>query len=239
MQNGNSEAEINHPSASEVTKKNVIVRFIYWFWGKSDGAERGDPISRTLFAFVLVLIGAGTSELFEWSKSVLLGPDDYLVQIKADQDKSFEKLQQSLKELNSSLSGNNRDAISQVRDAVQEIRQLNEGLVARLALAQSENARMAKTVRVPGGLQFVMSENSGAALDSQSYFGVSSIRNNSANVRVSAKEGGGEVYSMNSGESISYAGANGTACRLVLLSIESGSAASFANTCNESSQPSG
>lgn len=239
MKNGNNEAENSHHSASVVKKQNVLVRFIYWYWGKSDGAKRGDPVSRTLFALLLVLIGVGASELYQWTRNVLLGPDDYLVQIKADQEKSFDKLQQSLKELNSSLSNNNRDAISQVRGAVQEIRHLNEGLVARLALAQSENARMARTVRVPGGLQFVMSENSGVALDSQSYFGVSNISNRSADVRVSAKEGGGADVYMHSGEFISYTGANGTTCRLVLLSIESNSAASFANTCDEPSRGNG
>lgn len=217
--------ETGHP------RRNIFVRGLHWYWGKRDGAEKGSPVSRTFVAIVLVALGVGASELYQWGKSRLLGPDEFLVQIKEEQDKSFEKLQDSLKALNSAMDGGNREALTQVKGAVDEIKHLNNSLISRLSLAKSENERLAKAVGVPGGLDLILSRDSGLSLDALSHVGVQGIQSNGAYVSVASKEGSTAPTFLRSGESISYTGASGGRCRVTLVSVDPRSAVSLASRC--------
>jgi len=231
MQRDNESREVDSDPKSSPKRRNIFVRFLHWYWGRRDDAEKGNPVSRTLIAVALILVGLASSEMYQWGKRVALGPDEFLVQIKEEQGKSFERLLESLNALNASVDGGNRQVFSQVRGAVQEIKSLNEGLVSRLALANAENARMAKVAGVPGGMDLILSRDSGMRLDPLSHVGVQTIRSNGAYVVVSSKDGSTSPKFLRSGESIAYVGADGGNCRVTLLSVDPNNAVSIANRC--------
>src|SRR5690606_33850611 len=115
----------------------------------------------------------------------VVGPDEFLVGIKNDQDVAFKKLQASLE----ALRDGDRNAVSQVRGAVDEIRDLNNSLVARLQLANAENERMSRTAGVPGGLDMILTRNTGMAVDPQTEVGVQNINKSGAVVVVTSSAG--------------------------------------------------
>lgn len=231
MQRDDESREGDRDPKSSPKRRNILVRFLDWYWGRRDGAEKGNPVSRTVIAVALVMIGVASGEVYQWGKRVALGPDEFLVQIKVEQEKSFDRLLESLNALNASVDGGNRQVFSQVREAVQEIKSLNEGLVSRLVLANAENARMAKVAGIPGGIDLILSRDSGMRLDSLSHVGVQTIRPNGANVVVSSKDGSTNPKFLRSGESIAYVGADGGNCRVTLLSVDPNNAVSIANRC--------
>lgn len=216
--------------APKPARPNMVVRFLHWYWGKREEGERGNPVSRTLVALVLVALGVAGSEGYQWLRGKVVGPDDYLVGIKDEQQKSFEKLQAGLDALGASIDGGNRDAVSQVKGAVAEIQRLNSSLMARYTLANAENQRLANVVGVPGGLDIILTEDTGMPLDAQSEVGVRDIRSNGAYVSVTALQGSGTRF-LRSGEAMAYTGADGRNCRLILRSVDDRSAVSLANRC--------
>lgn len=213
--------------AAAVNRPNMALRFLHWYWGKREEGEKGNPVTRTLIAFVLVALGVAGSEAYQWGRGKLVGPDEYLVGIKEQQEVSFQKLQASL----DSLTSGNSDAVSQVRGAVDEIRSLNSSLVARLQLANAENERVARVVGVPGGLDMILTPNTGMALDPQSEVGVQRISDAGATVSVTAG-GAFDRQFLRTGEAIGYTGADGRDCRVILRSVDPRSAVSLANRCS-------
>lgn len=213
--------------SGESKRPNIIVRFLHWYWGKREAGEKGNPVTRTLIAVALVAAGVAGSELYQWARGKVVGPDEYLVTIKKEQEAAFQNLQTSL----DALRDGDRNAVSQVRGAVDEIRGLNSSLVARLQLANAENERIARVAGVPGGLDMILTADTGMALDPQSEVGVQHINQNGATVSVTAAGTSDRQY-LRSGEAISYTGADGRDCRVILRSVESRSAVSLANRCS-------
>ncbi|MGY0611248.1 hypothetical protein [Luteimonas sp. A501] len=221
-------------AAADVTntkRPNLLVRFLHWYWGKREEGEKGNPIARTLIALVLIAAGVAGSEFYQWARGQLVGPDEFLVDIKEQQETSFDKLQKSLDALTSSVEGGNRNAMSEVRGAVSEIRGLSSSLIAQLELANSENQRLSQVVGVPGGLDIILTAHTGMPLDSHSEVAVQNIQPYGAMVAVTPREGPTEREFLQSGESIAYAGADGRSCRVILRSIEQDRAVSLANRC--------
>ena len=214
------------------SRPNFIVRFIHWYWGKRDEGEKGNPVSRTVIALALVVVGVLGAEAYQYGRSMIVPADTGLDDIKRQQAESFQKLDDSLKALGTAVDGGNRDAISQVRHAVDEIRGLNGGLVARLALAAAENDRMSQVVGVPGGLDIILTRDAGMSLDAQSELGVQNITSNGAYVSVVSFEGESGRRFLRSGESIAYTGGDGRSCRVTLRSVDPNSAVSFSNRCS-------
>lgn len=204
-----------------------MVRFLRWYWGKREEGEKGNPVTRTLIAVVLVAVGVVGSELYQWGRGKVVGPDQYLVTIKTEQEAAFQNLQMSL----DALREGDRNAVSQVRGAVNEIRGLNSSLIARLQLANAENERIARVAGVPGGLDMILTPDTGMALDPQSEVGVQRISETGATVSVTAA-GTSDRQFLRSGEAISYIGADGRDCRVILRSVEPSSAVSLANRCS-------
>ena len=218
------------PHASR--RPNFFVRCLHWYWGKRDEGERGNPVSRSIIAVALVVVGVLGAEAYQYGRGLLVPVDPALEDIKQQQTESFDRLQKSLDNLTASVDGGNRDAVSQVKGAVDDIRRLNNGLMARLSLANAENARMAQVVGVPGGLDLILTSNAGMPLDDQSEVGVQRISSNGATVSVVSKEGQSGGRFLRSGESIAYIGGDGRSCRVTLRSVDSENAVSLSNRCS-------
>lgn len=209
-------------------RPGAMVRFLNWYWGKRDEGEKGNPITRTFIALVLVALGVLGSEAYQWGKAKVVGPDDFLVTIREEQAASFRRLEEGL----SSLRSGDRDSVSEVRGAVDEIRRINASLLARLQLANAENERVARSVGVPGGVDMILTRDTGMPLDAQSEVGVQNIQSNGAYVSVSSLAGDSAPQFLRSGESIAYNSADGRACRVILRSVDSRSAVSLSNRCS-------
>lgn len=218
-----------------IARQGVMRRFLGWFWGQRDSAEKGEPVKRTAMALVLLALGVLGSEAYQWTRGQMTGPDEYLVKLQESQDRAFEELKGSLNSLGGSLDGSQREALSQVRGAVEEIKAANTGLVQQLALARQENDRLSRVALqqagVAGGYDFILTEHTSMPVDEASVVGVTRISANGAQVNVSSREGAGRDF-LSSGESLVYRNATGKDCKVTLLSIGgNGRSASFANSC--------
>lgn len=216
--------------------KNPVSRLLGWYWGKRDSAnEKGEPLTRTLIALVLVAVGILGSEAYQWTRGKVVGPDEYLVKLKEDQDKSFKTLQDSLGALGRSVDAGGRDAFAQVKGAVTEIKAANTGLLSQLALAKAENERLSRVggtqAGAVGGYDLILGENTGMALGANAELGVQNIMSYGANVALTAAGSDGKRQLLRSGETIAYQGSAGRNCNLTLLSIGGGESASFRNRC--------
>ncbi len=209
-----------------------MVRFLHWYWGKRDEGEKGNPVSRTIIAIALVVTGVLGAEAYQYARARVIPPDPTLEGIRQEQAESFKRLQDSLESLTASVDGGNRDAVSEVKGAVEDIRRLNTGLMARLSLANAENARMSQAIALPGGLDLILTPHAGMPLDAQSEVGVQQISANGAYVSVVSKDGESGRKFLQAGESIAYTGGDGRSCRLILRSVDPRSAVSLSNRCS-------
>ena len=205
-----------------------------WYWGQRDSADKGEPVKRTLAAFVLLAIGVLASEAYGYVRDTFREPDAYLVQIKEGQDRAFKDLQESLRALSGSVEGSGSEALAEVRDAVSAIKSANSGLIEQLSLAKEENKRLSamaiQQAGVTGGYDILLTEDTGVALDARSALGLENINGGNATVNLSAAES--TRARLASGEAIAYQDADGRACRVTLLSISgNGKSASFSKSC--------
>lgn len=232
MQEGNAvQANIESVGVESVpAKRKLVDRFLDRYWRARDNESKMGPIPRTMFAVSLALGGFAVAEGLQWVKSKVVGPDEFLVKIKQEQESSFSELKASLARLNQSIDGGSRDAFSQVKNATDEIKRLNSDLVTRLTLATAENERLARVAGVPGGLQMIFSNNTGMPLDDSSEIGVQRIGSSGADVSLTTREGTQSQF-LRSGESISYVGNSGAQCRVTLLSVDSHKAVSATKRC--------
>lgn len=217
-------------------KPGLLRRMLGWYWGQRDSADRGEPVKRTLVALALLAVGVAGSEAYGYVRDKFRDPDAYLVKMKQDQDAAFERLQDRLGELSRSVEGGGREALAAVKDAVGEMRSANAGLIAQLDLAKQENARLSQVAGrqagVTGGYDFILSDNTGLALDASTVIGVHRIASNGAWVTVSSAGAPDQSEFLKSGESIAFRGAGGRQCKASVLSVASGSSVSFKKSCS-------
>jgi hypothetical protein len=221
--------------AAQKAKPGFIRRALGWYWGQRDSADKGEPVKRTAVAIVLLVLGVAGSEAYGYVRDKFRDPDAYLVEMKKDQDAAFAKLQDGLSALGKSVDGNGRDALAEVKSAVGEMKSANTGLLAQLELAKQENARLSQVsgrqAGVSGGYDFILSPNSGLALDPSSVLGVQNVAQNGAWVTVSSAQAGDKRSFMHSGESIAYQSAANQSCKVTLLSVLGRQSASFKKSC--------
>ena len=216
-------------------KPGMIRRALGWYWGQRDSAEKGEPVKRTVVAIFLLILGVAGSEAYGYIRDKFRDPDAYLVKMKQDQDTAFAKLQDGLSALGKSVDGNGRDALAEVKSAVGEMKSANTGLIAQLELAKQENARLSQVsgrqAGVSGGYDFILSPNSGLALDPSSVIGVQNVAQNGAWVAVSSAQAVDKRSFLHSGESITYQSAANQSCKVTLLSVLDRVSASFKKSC--------
>lgn len=216
---------------AKAKRGNPVTGFLDKYWRTRDNEAKLGPIPRTMLAIGLVVGGFLLGEALQWGKNLLMGPDEFLVEIKNEQKTAFERLQEKMDDLTRSIGSGNRDAVAQVKDAVDEIKHLNDSLIARLSHANAENARLSKAVGVPGGLDMILTPNTGMPLDDQSEVGVLGITSTTAYVAVSTKEGDVRRRPLRAGQSVEYTNAAGRSCRVIMRSIEPRRSVLLANRC--------
>lgn len=216
-------------------KPGILRRALHWYWGERDSAQKGEPVKRTAVALVLLALGVAGSEAYGYVRDKFRDPDAYLVTMKQEQDAAFAKLQDSLSALGNAVEGSGREALAEVKGAVGEMKSANAGLMAQLALAKQENARLSQVAGrqagVSGGYDIILSENTGLALDASSVFGVQRVDRGGAWVRMSAAGEADQRKYLESGESLAYRNAAGDTCKVSLLSVSGGESASFKTSC--------
>jgi len=208
---------------------------IAWFWHKQDSSSRGNGWARSIWAVFLLLGGFAINEGYAYVRSSFVDPDAYLKKIEAKQDASFQALQDSLGRLSGSMNGTDRAVVREVQAAAGEIKNANRGLMQQLALAKRENERLAKLagqqVGVQGGYDFILSGNTGLALDEGVVLGVTGVGTNVVYANLSTPEAPNRAARLRSGQSLAYRSANGRNCSVTVLSIQQGASASFSTHC--------
>lgn len=209
---------------------------VSWFWHMQDTTSSAAPLVRTLWAVVLLIGGIGVNEAYGWVRGKFVDPDQFIKQLAAKQDQSFDELKKGLSQLSGAIGGADRSAVARIEAASREIRRSNLDLISQLDLAKQENSRLSKIAErqsgVLGGYDFMLSEHAGMRLDKGSVLGVNSISQTYINAQLSADGAPDGPHNMTSGQSISYRNASGAPCKVTLLSISgSHGAASFSNNC--------
>lgn len=209
---------------------------VRWFWRMQDTTSSKAPVVRTLWAIALVIGGFGVNEAYSYARSMLVDPDQYLKELSAKQDRSFDELKQGLNRLSSEVGGIDRDALKQIEAASRDIRSANLGLIRQLDLAKRENDRLSQLAGqqtgVRGGYDLMLTENTGMVLEPGVVLGVDRVAASYIRVNLSANGAPEGTQSLDSGESLAYRNANGRSCKVTLLSISGANgAASFSKSC--------
>ena len=204
---------------------------------------RDHPVWGVVFGLAVFLLAYAGNWGLDKVRDRLFGPDEFLAQIAEDQKKEFAELKDSLGKLGQSLEGGDRQALRAVENAVKTVETANQGLIRQLALAKEENDTLRRVAEqkagVSGGYDFILSEKQGMRIDKTTVvaFDDNYIRNGYISVGLSTKDGSGR-HNLRPGQSLGYISADGSSCRIALLSMrgERGSgAASFTNLCDEKS----
>lgn len=209
---------------------------IQWFWRMQDTTSSSAPTVRSLWAVALIVGGFGVNEAYGWARSQIVDPDEYLKDLSAKQDKSFDELKQGLNRLSSAVSFTDREALDQVEAASRSIRDANLGLISQLDLAKRENERLAQVggqqAGVRGGYDLMLTENTGMVLEPGVVLGVNTISTSWIGANLSANGAPEGSQLLESGESMPYRNMAGANCKVTLLSISgSGGAAAFSKSC--------
>ena len=204
---------------------------------------RDHPVWGIAFGLcVFVLAYAGNWGL-DKVRDRLFGPDEFLAQIAEDQKKEFAELKDSLGKLGQSLESGDQKTFRAVESAVKAVETNNQNLIRQLVLAKEENDTLRRVVEqktgFSGGYDFVLSEKQGMRLDRTTAIGFDYNQVNYIGVGLSTKESSSR-HDLRPGQSLGYTSADGSSCRIALLSLrgERGSgAATFTNLCDEKSAP--
>ncbi|HMN33815.1 MAG TPA: hypothetical protein PKE36_00160 [Chiayiivirga sp.] len=206
---------------------------------------RAHPVWGVVFGLAIFLLAYAGNWGLDKVRDSLFGPDEFLAQIAEDQKKEFAELKDSLGKLGQSLEGSDRQALRAVENAVKTVETANQGLIRQLALAKEENDTLRRVVEqktgVSGGYDFILSEKQGMRIDKTTAvaFDKNYYSSGYIGVGLSTKDGSG-FHNLRPGQSLGYTSADGSSCRIALLSMrgERGSgAASFTNLCDEKSAP--
>src|SRR3546814_5085071 len=118
------------------------------------------PLKGTGLAVAIFVLGVLGNEAIGRVMDKFRDPDQFLVQMKDDQQQNFEALKTSLSELRGSLDSNGNAALQQVASAAEALQNTNVRLVEELALAKRENDTLRQAVRnstgMEGGLHFIV-----------------------------------------------------------------------------------
>lgn len=216
-------------------KRGLATRSLGAFWSARDNADKAHPLKRTVLAVIFLTLGVAGSEAYQWMREKLIGPDEYLEQMKRDQETAFARLEDGLRQIRGSVDSGARDAVREISGAVGEMRSINSSLISQLALAKQENDRLSKIAQqrtgVSGGYDFILSENTGLRIDPTTQIGVGSISGRGARVRLSAESADNAQTFLQTGEFLAYRGADGRSCKVTLLSVTDNGSASFALSC--------
>lgn len=192
---------------------------------------------RVFSLLAAALIGVGLwmlQDVYDTYKPWAPKTDEFLQDLKQDQQKEFGDLKQALAELGEGNRGSQRE----VSRAVDAIEKSNTGLLQQLVLAKQENETLRRISEertgISGGYDVILRENSGVRLDPATVLGVTDVGRGGVRVNLSSVDNdSGQNQYLSSGKSLAYRSADGRACKVSLLSLADGAVgtASFALHC--------
>jgi len=186
-----------------------------------------------------MVLGFFSNIAYDYTKSMIIPTDQYLIKIRDEQSKQYEDLKNGLSDLKSSIdSSASRSAFKSVDQYSKKLVESNKNLLSQLELAKQENATLSqaakKNGKVTGGYDFILNKGSGMQIDESTAIGVETIYPNSwarVNITASSVENGKNKLSLSSGESIAYKNANGKSCKVTALTVAR-DAVSFGSHCD-------
>lgn len=200
---------------------------------------RAHPIWGVAFGLAVFVLAYLGNWGLDRIRDGLFGPDEFLAQIAEDQKKEFADLKANLDKLGQSLESGDRQTYRAVESAVKTVETANQNLIRQLALAKEENDTLRRVVEqkagFSGGYDFVLSEKQGMRLDRTTAVGFDYNGVNYITVGLSTKESSNR-HDLRPGQSLGYTSADGSSCRIALLSLrgDHGSgAATFTNLCDD------
>jgi len=180
------------------------------------------------------LLGDAYNAARDWA----MDKPDYLEELSKSQKAEFASLRESLQGLGSTIESGDRKALAQVKSAVDSIEQTNKGLIQQLVLAKQENETLRKVAGqqagISGGYDFILPEARGIRIDPATVLGVESVGHNGVRVNLTSQQAEKPLRQyLSTGQFVAYTNAQGSACKLSLLSFSDGrpGSAAFSNHC--------
>ena len=206
--------------------------------GKLEAGQSGARKRRGLemlkwlgLAVVGFLLGDAYSAARDWA----MDKPDYLQELTESQKQEFADLRASLRSIGGAIESGDRAAFNQVKGAIDAIEKTNAGLIQQLVVAKQENETLrdvaGQQAGISGGYDFILSEKRGIRIDPATVLGVENVTSGGVTVNLTsqAADKPQRMY-MDPGEFLAYVNAQGSACKLSLLSFNDGAAA-FSNHC--------
>ncbi|MEO7051091.1 MAG: hypothetical protein ABI128_05445 [Rhodanobacter sp.] len=223
-------------TASE-ERQGWLTRRLAGFYTSRDTIKK-HPLWGTLFFLACVLSGVAAHETYQYIRGKIVGPDQFLVQMRDEQKQEFAQLQEDLGKLSGSLDKQGRQAFDSVRGAVKSLESTNSSLMDQLVMAKRENDSLRKIAQektgLSGGYDFILSSNGGIRIDPSTVLGLRYVTGNSVALSLTSS-GKEESPNLHSGQSIAYTNATGKNCKVSVLSLNyEAKSASFAVGCTAS-----
>ena len=225
-----AEASSEIPEKKEKSFIEKIKGFKAWV-----GVVKSDPLWGIVFAATTLVLGVLGNEAYTYARNKMLGPDEFLVQIREEQARNFTTLKEGLSKLDSLMQGQGGSVFAEVRNAAASLRKDNENLLSQLTLAKLENERLSQNLAqrggIRGGYDFIISKAGGLRIDKGTVIGLPDVANNGVMVNLHSSDGDIRRF-IASGESIDFNNAMKQACSVSLLTISGDlGSASFALAC--------
>jgi hypothetical protein len=189
------------------------------------------PVQGAVYVVVVALAAFGFNEAWSAAKVRMAGEDQYIANLRVQQEQGFRDIKKGLAELR---GDGNREVVRDIERAIQTMDKAQGSVVKQLELSRTEVGKLSDALRAAGrpggGYDFILSESDGFALSETAFLGVDSLYDSWLRANLSSP--GAETVSedLRSGQSIPFRDDRGRACRVVLLRIQDG-AASFKVGC--------
>jgi len=207
----------------------------FYAWRDSMKAH---PLKGTFLAVVIFVLGIFGHEAIDRVMDKFRDPDDFLVQMKDEQQQNFDALKASLSELKGSLDGNGNAALRNVASAAEALKNTNARLIEEFALAKRENDTLRQAVRdatgMEGGSDFIVGEAASWQIDPETSIGLTGVSASYVTVNLTSRDSDTSVRKrLNAGESVAYTSASGQPCKIALHTINNArpGSASFSKIC--------
>lgn len=222
------------PAGSD-RQQSWLTRKLAGFYTSRD-TIRKHPLWGTLFVIACTLGGVAASEAYNYVRGKIVGPDEFLVQMRNEQKQEFAQLRDNLGKLGGSLDSEGRQALNSVKGAVKSLESANSALMDQLVLAKRENESLRAIAQertgLSGGYDFILSRNSGMRIDPSTVLGLRYISNDTVGLSLTSRDKQ-QSQGLRSGESLSYVNAAGKTCKVSVLRFDrEANSASFAVGCS-------
>lgn len=222
------------PPVKAAKKQGWLTRKLAGYYRSRD-TVKAHPLWGTLFAIAAMVLGVAAHETYNYAKEKIFGPDQFLVQIRDEQQRNFNKIQDNLTKLRGAIDGKDQQALAEVTSNVKSLESNNGRLIDQLVMAKRENDNLRKIAEqrtgIAGGYDFILATDNGVRIDPTTVFGLRYVNNTAIGVSLSSRDSN-ESVQLASGQSIPYTNAEGHHCKVSLLGFDSDSkSASFAVGC--------